>query len=76
MLHPLPDRYFQYLPWFNGNGLVTAEGHILVFQDCTYCIAVESDDVFMRLFVHSLGVMLNTGLDITSQINCDWGRVP
>jgi hypothetical protein len=53
-LGDLPDGYLKVLRRFNGENGITTEEHLTAFQDCTDNFYVEDDDVFSRIFAHSL----------------------
>ena len=53
-LGDLHDRYLNVLCKFNEENGVSTKYHLTSFQDCTDNFLVEVDDVFSRMFVHSL----------------------
>lgn len=53
-LGDLPKGYLKELPKFNGENGITAEDHLVTFQDYTNNMYVEEADVFSRMFIHSL----------------------
>jgi hypothetical protein len=54
-LNALPaDGYLKQFPKFTGEGDITAEGHLEAFYSFTDNHAIENEDVWMRIFVHSL----------------------
>jgi hypothetical protein len=54
-LNALPvDGYLKQLPKFTGEGDITAEEHLKSFYSYTNNHAIENEDVWMRIFVHSL----------------------
>jgi hypothetical protein len=54
-LNALPaDGYLKQLPKFTGEGDITAEAHLEAFYSFTDNHAIENEDVWMRIFVHSL----------------------
>jgi hypothetical protein len=53
-LHDLPPKIFKYLPIFNGEDDVTTEKHMETFEHFTDCLDIQHEDVFMRMFTHSL----------------------
>jgi hypothetical protein len=54
-LNALPmDGYLKKLPKFMGEGDITAEAHLEAFYSFTDNHAIENEDVWMRIFVHSL----------------------
>lgn len=53
-LGDLPDWYLKVLPKLNGENGITAEDNFTTFQDCPDNFDVEEDDVFSRMFAHSL----------------------
>jgi len=54
VLDDIPVNYLKSLPRFNPNDDVSAEQHIVYFQDYTDDLEIEHDDVIMRMFCHSL----------------------
>ena len=54
-LNPLPaGDYLKYMPKFSGEGDVTDEEHLAAFYSYADNLNVESEDVWMRVFVQSL----------------------
>jgi hypothetical protein len=54
-LNALPaDGYLKQLPKFTGEGDITAEAHLEAFYSFTDNHVIENEDVWMRIFVHSL----------------------
>jgi hypothetical protein len=50
----LPENYLKLLPKYNGESSLSAEEHLVTFQDFTDNLFMENDDVFMRFFVQTL----------------------
>jgi hypothetical protein len=54
-MNPLPaGDYLKYMPKFTGEEDITAEEHILAFYSYVDNLNIESEDVWMRVFVRSL----------------------
>jgi uncharacterized small protein (DUF1192 family) len=54
-LNPLPaGDYLKYMPKFSGEGDVTIEEHLAAFYSYANNLNIESEDVWMRVFVQSL----------------------
>jgi uncharacterized small protein (DUF1192 family) len=54
-LNPLPaGDYLKYMPKFSGEGDITAEEHLAAFYSYADNLNIESEDVWMRVFVQSL----------------------
>jgi hypothetical protein len=54
VFHDMPTKYPKDLPRFNGDDAFTPEEHITTFQDYIDYLEIKHDDVFMRIFCHSL----------------------
>jgi hypothetical protein len=54
VFHDMPTKYPKDLPRFNGDDAFTPEEHITTFQDYIDYLEIKHDDVFMRVFCHSL----------------------
>ena len=54
VLHDMPAKYPKDLPRLNGDDAFTPEEHIATFQDYIDYLEIGHDDVFMRIFCHSL----------------------
>jgi len=50
MLYDFPEKYFKFLPRFNGEDNVSTKKHITVFEDFIDYLNIKHDDVFMRMF--------------------------
>ena len=50
----LADGYIKQLPKFMGEGDITVEAHLEAFYSYTDNHAIDNEDVWMRIFVHSL----------------------
>jgi len=50
----LVDGYLKQLPKFTSEGDITAKSHLEAFYSFTNNHAIENEDVWMRIFVHSL----------------------
>jgi hypothetical protein len=50
----MPNGYLNTLPKFNGDNSILVEDHMIAFQHYTYDFVVEKNDVFNKMFVHSL----------------------
>jgi uncharacterized small protein (DUF1192 family) len=54
-MNPLPaGDYLKYMPKFSGEGDITAEEHLVAFYNYADNLNIESEDVWMRVFVQSL----------------------
>jgi hypothetical protein len=54
-LNSLSDGgYLNKLPKFTGEGDITTEGHIIAFYNYAENCVIVDEDVWMRIFVHSL----------------------
>lgn len=53
-LHPLPEKYFEWLPKFNGSDVITTEKHMHEFYWAVSAKLIMEEDVVMTLFVLTL----------------------
>jgi ribonuclease HI len=54
-MNPLPaGDYLKYMPKFTGEGDITAEEHLAAFYSYADNLNIESEDVWMRVFIQSL----------------------
>ena len=53
-LQDVHDSYLNIFPKFDGEYNTIVEEHMAKFQDFTNNLLIEYDDVYMRLFVHTL----------------------
>jgi hypothetical protein len=54
-MNPLPaGDYLKYMPKFTGEGDITVEEHLAAFYSYAENLNIENEDVWMRVFVHSL----------------------
>lgn len=53
-LHPLLEKYYKWLPKFNGTNAITAEKHMREFYWAVSAKLIMDGDVFMMLFVLTL----------------------
>jgi hypothetical protein len=51
--HPLP-KFKDHLPSFSGNGIVTANEHLVEFSNAFHNIGANDNNTYMCLFVNSL----------------------
>jgi len=50
----MPNNYLKILQKFNEENEASTKYHIVAFQDCTNNLAIEYEDVYMYIGVHSL----------------------
>lgn len=53
-LNPLPKAARDHLPKFSGDGTVTVDEHLNAFSVACGVIAVQHEDVAIRLFIQTL----------------------
>jgi hypothetical protein len=59
-LHDLPKNYMKSLPKFTGEGDLTAQEHINLFDQFSYILGIEHEDVYSRLLIQTLEGQLRT----------------
>jgi len=59
-LHGLPDNYMKILPKFIGEGDLTAQEHINVFDQFADILEIEHEDVYSRLLVQTFERQVRT----------------
>jgi hypothetical protein len=52
-LHDLPENYMKSLPKFTGEGDLTAQEHIKIFDQFADILEIEHEDVYSRLLVQT-----------------------
>jgi len=52
--HDMPTKNLKWMPWFNGDNVISTSNHVEAFFKATVDNAIEHEDVFMKLFTNSL----------------------
>lgn len=72
----MPNGYLKTLPKYSGSDSRGGNEHITKFWDFTNNLLVEHEDVFIRLFVHSLkGDVRSWFMHLTTNSISSWGQL-